>query len=114
MTELTDPDDRKLVTLARAARSRIGADEGAALRDVDGRSYAAATVDLPSLQVSAIGVAVSMAVASGSTGAEAVVVLTESGAVAETDLDVIREFGGAAVPVHRGDTRGGIAETVST
>ncbi|MEP6814093.1 MAG: cytidine deaminase [Marmoricola sp.] len=113
MPELTDPEDRKLLTLARAARARTGAAEGAALRDADGRTYAAATVDLPSLRVSAIGVAVAMAVASGAKGAEAVVVLTESGSVAETDLDVVREFAGSGVPVHRGDARGGIAETVS-
>ena len=114
MTELSDPDDRKLVTLARATRSRIDAAEGAALRDLDGRTYAAATVALPSLRVSAIGVAVSMAIASGSTGVEAVVVLTEAGAVDLGDLDVVRELAGAGVPVHRGDLRGGIAETVST
>ncbi|MCW2827254.1 MAG: cytidine deaminase, partial [Marmoricola sp.] len=60
MSSLT-PEDNKLVVLARATRARTGAAEGAALRDLDGRTYAAATVDLPSLQVSAVGVAVSMA-----------------------------------------------------
>lgn len=112
--ELTDPDDRKLVTLARASRSRTGAAEGAALRDRDGRTYAAATVDLPSLQVSAIGVAVSMAIASGSRGVEAVVLLTGSGSVDPGDLDVVRDHAGARVPVHRGDGGGVIAETLST
>lgn len=114
MTELTDPEDRKLVTLARATRTRIGAPEGAALRDTDGRTYAAATVELPSLRVSAIGVAVSMAIASGSRGVEAVVLLTESGSLGETDLAVVRDFSGPGVPVHRGDPRGGITETVSS
>ncbi|MDQ6640947.1 MAG: cytidine deaminase [Actinomycetota bacterium] len=114
MPELTEPEDRKLVTLARASRSRTGAAEGAALRDADGRTYAAATVELPSLRVSAIGVAVSMAVASGSRGAEAVVVLTASEAVAVGDLAVVRDFAGPGVPVHRGDPRGAIAETVSS
>jgi hypothetical protein len=114
MTELTDPDDRKLVTLARATRSRTGATEGAALRDADGRTYAAATVDLPSLQVSAVGVAVAMAVASGSKGVEAVVVLTAAGSVAASDLEVVRDFAGAGVPVHRGDAQGDITETVSS
>lgn len=47
MTEL-DAEDGKLVTLARSARARIGAPEGAAVRDGDGRTYAAATVALPS------------------------------------------------------------------
>ncbi len=114
MSELTDPDDRKLVTLARAARARAGAAEGAALRDADGRTYAAATVDLPSLGVSAVGVAVAMAVASGSRGAEAVVVLTDAAGVAEADLAAVREFAGTGVSVHRGDVRGELAETVST
>ena len=45
-------EDRKLVTLARATRARTGAAEGAAVRDPDGRTYAAATVDLPSLRLS--------------------------------------------------------------
>lgn len=114
MSELSDPDDRKLVTLARATRARTGAAEGAALRDADGRTYAAATVDLPSLRVSAIGVAVAMAVASGSRGVEAVVVLTEATVVAGTDLAAVRDLGGAGVPLHRADLRGDVAETVST
>jgi hypothetical protein len=112
--ELSDPDDKKLVTLARATRARTGAAEGAALRDADGRTYAAATVDLASLQVSAIGVAVAMAIASGSTGAEAVVLLTAAGEVLERDLAAVRDFAGTGVPVHRGDLRGQPAETVST
>ena len=107
MSSLT-PEDNKLVVLARATRARTGAAEGAALRDLDGRTYAAATVDLPSLQVSAVGVAVSMAVASGARGAEAVVVLT-GGEVAGEDLDAVRDFAGSGVPVHRG-TRAGLVE----
>ena len=31
-------EDRKLVTLARSARARVGAVEGAAVRDQDGRT----------------------------------------------------------------------------
>jgi len=114
VSELSDPDDRKLVTLARATRARTGAAEGAALRDADGRTYAAATVDLPSLRMSAIGVAVAMAVASGSRGVEAVVVLTAATAISGTDLAVVRDFAGAGVPLHRADLRGDVAETVST
>ncbi|MCW2756258.1 MAG: cytidine deaminase [Nocardioidaceae bacterium] len=112
--EPTDPEDAKLVTLARATRARTGAAEGAALRDADGRTYAAATVDLPSLQVSAIGVTVAMAVASGSKGVEAVVLLSEAGQVSAADLAAVRDFAGDGVPVHRGDPRGALAETVST
>lgn len=107
------PEDDKLVVLARATRARTGAAEGAALRDLDGRTYAAATVALASLQVSAVGVAVSMAVASGATGAEAVVVLTES-ELTPSDLDIVRDFAGVDVPVHRGTPAGAVQDTLST
>jgi hypothetical protein len=99
-------EDRKLVTLARATRARTGAAEGAAVRDLDGRTYAAATVDLPSLQVSAIGVCVAMAVASGSKGLEAVVVLGEAEEASANDLAIVKEFAGEDVPVLAGDPRG--------
>lgn len=105
-------EDAKLVTLARATRARVGADEGAALRDSDGRTYAAATVDLPSLRLSALEVCVAMAVASGSRGAEAAVVLGEADAVAEGDLRVLGEFAGPGLPVHRADPRGLVTHTV--
>jgi hypothetical protein len=74
MTEL-GPEDAKLVTLARAARARTGAAQGAAVRDADGRTYAAASLTLPSLQLSALQIAVAMAVSSGAPGLEAAVVL---------------------------------------
>ncbi|MER6937053.1 cytidine deaminase [Nocardioides sp. NPDC127514] len=101
-------EDRKLVTLARATRARTGAAEGAAVRDLDGRTYAAATVDLPSLQVSAIGVCVAMAVASGSKGLEAVVVLGEAEEASANDLSIVKEFAGEDVPVLVGDPRGNL------
>ena len=76
MTELElSAEDAKLVTLARATRARTGAPVAAAVRDLDGRTYAAASVDMPSLQVSALGVCVAMAFSSGSRGLEAVVVM---------------------------------------
>ena len=105
MTELS-AEDQKLVTLARATRVRTGAAQGAAVRDTDGRTYAAATVDLPSLQVSALGVCVAMAVSSGSRGLEAAVLLGQSDAVPEADLAVLRDFSGPGVVVHLGDVRG--------
>ena len=104
-------EDRKLVTLARATRARTGAAEGAAVRDSDGRTYAAATVDLPSLQVSALGTCIAMAVASGSAGLEAAVVLTGSGDLAPADLAAVRDFAGAGVVLHVGDARGTISAT---
>ena len=60
-----DPEDRKILTLARAARARNEVPEGAAVRDETGRTYVAGTVALPSLRLSALQTAVAMAVASG-------------------------------------------------
>ena len=107
------PEDNKLVVLARATRARTGAVEGAALRDLDGRTYAGATVDLPSLQVSAIGVVIAMAVSSGAQGAEAAVVLTE-GEPSLSDLDALRDFAGPGVPVLRCSPAGSVEDTRNT
>ncbi len=107
-------EDKKLVTLARATRARIGAREGAAVRDTDGRTYAAATVDLPSLRLSAVQACVAMAVASGSAGVDALVVLGESGALADADRAVLGDFAGVdGVVAHVGDPRGTICATLS-
>ena len=92
-------EDTKLVTLARATRARTRAAEGAAVRDLDGRTYAAATVDLPSFKVSAIGVAVSMAISSGAKGLEAVVLLTDESTVSDADREIVGEFADAATPI---------------
>lgn len=104
--EVLSAEDAKLVTLARATRARVRAAEGAACRDSDGRTYAAATVDLPSLKLSALQVCVAMAVASGSRGLEAAVVLTDSATVEPGDLTALTDLGGPGVVVHRGDPTG--------
>jgi hypothetical protein len=107
-------EDQKLVTLAKATRARTTAAEGAAVRDLDGRTYAAATVALPSLSVSALGVCVAMAVASGSRGLEAAVLLTEAGQVGEADLAALLDFAGVGLRFHVGDPRGTVGSTSST
>ncbi|MGH3444452.1 MAG: cytidine deaminase [Nocardioidaceae bacterium] len=109
---MADAEDAKLVTLARAARARTSALEGAGVRDLDGRSYAGATVDLPTLRLSAVQVAVAMAVASGARGLEAVVVLGGSAAVDEADVSVVRDLGGAGVPVHLATPDGSVIASV--
>lgn len=106
-------EDAKLVTLARSTRARTAATQGAAVRDLDGRTYAAAAVHLPSLSVSALEVCVAMAVSSGAKGLEAAVVLVQD-PNAELDVAVVRDLAGAEVPVHVGDARGTIARTVRT
>lgn len=114
MTQLDDPEDKKLVTLARSARARTAAPEGACVRDLDGRTYAGATVALPSLQLSALQVAVAMAVTSGAKGLEAAVVLGEGGAVADADLAAVRDLAGAGVPVHLASTGGAVVSTATS
>lgn len=108
------PEDAKLVTLARATRARIQAAQGAAVRDADGRTYAAADVALPSLTLSALQVCVAMAVASGSRGLAAAVLLGEGDALADGDRSALVDFGGAGVVVHLGDPRGTVTATVTT
>jgi hypothetical protein len=102
MADLSD-EDRKLVTLARATMARTRSVEGAAVRDLDGRTYAAAAVDLASLRLSALEVCVAMAVASGARGLEAAVRLGDDSV---PDLRAVRELGGDDVVVHLGDARG--------
>jgi hypothetical protein len=106
MPELS-PEDRKLVTLARATMARTGASEGAAVRDLDGRTYAAAAVALEHLTLTALEVCVAMAVSSGSRGLEAVVRLGGEGGL---DLRAVRDLAGEDVVVHVGDVRGQIAD----
>jgi hypothetical protein len=107
-------EDRKLVTLARATRARTGAPEGAAVRDLDGRTYAGVTVELASLSVSAIAVCVAMAVSSGARGLEAAVLLTDRDGIADRDVDVLRDFGGEEVALHLVDLRGTLRNTRDT
>jgi hypothetical protein len=111
MTQLEDPEDKKLVTLARSTRARTGAAEGACVRDLDGRTYAGATVDLPSLKLSAVAVAVAMAVTSGAKGLEAVAVLGERAVADDGDLAVVRDFAGSGVPVHLASASGALVAT---
>lgn len=74
MTEL-DPEDAKLVTLARGAMGRAEARSGAAVRDVDGRTYAGAPVTLDALRLTALQAAVAAAVSSGARALEAAVLV---------------------------------------
>lgn len=98
----TDPlteEDAKLVALARGARGRVGASRGAAVRDETGRTYAAADVDLASLSLSALQLAVAQAVAAGARGAEAAVVVgVDPGD--DPGRRALADLGGAHVVVH--------------
>lgn len=86
------PEDAKLVTLARSARMRAGAAEGAAVRDDIGRTYAAASVSLPSLQLTALQAAVVSAVSSGVQRLEAAVVHTSATELDPADAAVVDDL----------------------
>ncbi|HEY8982355.1 MAG TPA: cytidine deaminase [Streptomyces sp.] len=115
MTDTTDldPEDRKIVTLARSARARNEVPEGAAVRDETGRTYVAGTVELPSLRLSALRTAVAMAVASGARALEAAAVVTAGGAVPEEDLAAVRDLGGAGTPVLVAGPDGAVRERIA-
>src|SRR3954453_9585948 len=99
---LVDPEDEKLVTLARATRARTGAAEGGAVRDDTGRTYAAATVALESLSLSALQAAVAAAVSSGVQQLEAAALVTDAETVAGDDARVLAELGVDAASVADG------------
>ncbi|MFC0622710.1 cytidine deaminase [Kribbella deserti] len=104
-------EDAKLVTLARASRARTRAQEGAAVRDTDGRTYSACTVDLGTVQLTALQLAVAMALASGVKGLEAAAVVNDGGSV---DVEVVRHFAGAALPVVVADGNGEVLDVIHT
>jgi hypothetical protein len=90
--DVLGPEDAKLVTLARAARARTSAAEGAAVRDDIGRTYAAASVSLPSLRLTALQAAVASAVSSGVQRLEAAVVHTSATELRAVDAAVVDDL----------------------
>ena len=100
-SRVLDPEDAKILTLARGARARNDALEGAAVRDDTGRTYVAIPVDLPALKLSALQVAIAMAVASGARVLEAAAVVrgpgSEAAGLAEEELAAARDMKTAAV-----------------
>ncbi|MDJ0464511.1 cytidine deaminase [Streptomyces sp. H27-C3] len=111
-TEL-GPEDRKIITLARSARTRNGVAEGAAVRDETGRTYVAGTVELDSLKLSALRTAVAMAVASGAKSLEAAAVVTEARSASDEDRAAVRDLGGPAAPVLVAGPDGELRATVT-
>ena len=110
MSEL-NPEDTKIITLARSARARAGAAEGAAVRDETGRTYSATSVELPSLELSALKVAVAMAVSSGAEDLEAAAVVTAAEAPDASDVAAVRDLG-AKAPVLVADPDGSVKATL--
>jgi cytidine deaminase len=94
-----DPEDQKIITLARSSRARVAASEGAAVRDETGRTYTAAAVALPSLRLSALRLAVAMAVSSGARKLEAAALVSDA-ELDPRDLAVVRDLGPDATVFH--------------
>jgi hypothetical protein len=89
MNEL-DPEDQKLIVLARGALARTGGAAGAAVRDTDGRTYAAGAVSLAALRLSALQAAVAAAMSSGAAGFEAAA-LAGGGDIDDPGVAAVRE-----------------------
>ncbi|MFD6636544.1 cytidine deaminase [Micromonospora chalcea] len=104
-------EDAKLVALARGARGRVAAVEGAAVRDQDGRTYAAASVALPSLTLTALQLAVASAVAAGASRLEAAVVVTEASTLDGAGHAAVRDLS-ADAPIHVAAPDGAVLGTV--
>lgn len=108
-----DPEDSKIVTLARSARARNGVPEGAAVRDETGRTYVAGTVELASLKLSALRTAVAMAVASGAESLEAAAVVSAADRLPDADLSAVADLGGAGTPVFLAGRDGTVRERLT-
>ncbi len=90
MTEALEAEDAKLVVLARGAMARAETGEGAAVRDLDGRTYAGAPVTLSALRLTGLQAAVAAAVSSGATGLEAAVLV--GGSTDDDGVAAVREL----------------------
>jgi len=99
-----DAEDEKLLTLARSVLPRArGAQEGAAVRDDMGRTYAGASVEVADLRLSALEVAVAMAVSSGVRRLERAVLLTEDlRAATAQETGVLEALGSPSLTVLAG------------
>ncbi len=114
-----DAEDNKLLVLARGAMGRTGGGSGAAVRDTDGRTYAAGAVELRALSLTALQAAVAAAISSGAAGFEAAVVVggqrQDPGAAAVHEVSrqariVLTDRKGEVVETFTGAAGGGTKE----
>ncbi|NKY49313.1 cytidine deaminase [Nocardia vermiculata] len=92
-----EAEDGKLLVLARGAMGRTGGAAGAAIRDSDGRTYAAGVVELNALSLSALQAAVAAAISSGAVGFEAAVLV--GGVDSDPGVAAVREVSASATVI---------------
>lgn len=104
----TNSEDEKLFTLAKASLQRNNVKQSAALRDGTGRTHVGNAIDLDSLRLDALQVALAMALSSGAEKVEAAVIVGT--APSEAALANIREVSGSAAIwfVHADGRRAGL------
>ncbi len=108
-TGALDAEDNKLLVLARGAMGRSGSGSGAAVRDTDGRTYAAGPVELRALSLTALQAAVAAAISSGAEGFEAAVVV--GAPFHDAGVAAVREISEAGKIIFA-DRHGAIYDTV--
>lgn len=115
MTELTrSPDEDQLLKLAYEARVRAGSAKAAALLGANGTTYVAVEIHLPSLELSAMSLAVAMAVNDGVKEIDAAVVSSTHGINAVVELDALRDLVGKGRSVLLGGHDGAAVAVRST
>ena len=97
MSEALDAEDAKLVVLARGAMGRAETPSGAAVRDLDGRTYAGAPVALKALELTALQAAVAAALSSGAIGLEAAVLV--GGSADDAGVAAVHELSPSAAVI---------------
>ena len=92
---LSNSEDAKLLTLATSSLRRNTAKQSAALRDGTGRTHVGNSINLTSLQLDALQVALAMALSSGADQIEAAVVVGEN--VSKDAVANVREISAKAL-----------------
>ena len=99
MKSFSIAEDQKLATLATATLKRTGALQAAALRDNTGRTYVAINISTPSLTLDACDSVFTVAMASGISGIESVVVVGDK----PSKPGALREFSASATVFYYSD-----------
>lgn len=88
-----NPEDLKLLTLAKATMARSNSKSAAALRDNTGRTYVAVPVKSGDFEVDSLLAVLVVAKASGITGIEAIVIAGETASASSIALIKSEDLG---------------------